>query len=82
MSCLAPAVGPYCKPCARSFPSIVKTVSSLGLIGERAVKLNDVNGKVSGLGFPASKEISPGVSSKGNRLRTYDGDISVNRIGK
>lgn len=65
-----PAVSPYCKAWERSSPSTVNVTSSWGFKGDLAVKLNDVNGKVDGFGFPASNEISPGVFSKGKRLRT------------
>jgi hypothetical protein len=34
------------------------------------LKLKDVKGKVDAFGFPASKEIRPGVLSSGNRLLT------------
>jgi hypothetical protein len=39
-------------------------------MGERALKLNEVKGKVDAFGLPASKEIRPGVFSSGYRLRT------------
>lgn len=34
------------------------------------MKLSEVKGKVELLGFPANKEINPGVASSGKRLRT------------
>jgi len=48
----------------------VSVDSSSGRVGERALKLKEVKGKVDGFGLPASKEIRPGVLSSGNRLRT------------
>lgn len=49
---------------------MLRTVSDVASVGDRAVKLNEVNGKVLGFGFPASRDIRPGVSSNGKRERT------------
>ena len=49
---------------------IVEVVSLVGSDGERAVNWNEVKGKVAALGFPARREITPGVASSGKRPRT------------
>lgn len=49
---------------------IVYETSVPGLVGDRAVKEREVMGKVSGLGFPARRDIIFGRFSRGNRLRT------------
>lgn len=46
---------------------MVKTSSFPGSVGERAVNWIEVNGKVEEFGFPASKEMIPGVFSNGMR---------------
>ena len=46
-------------------------VSLPGSVGDRDVSCIDVKGKVDEFGFPAKRDISPGVASKGKRLRTY-----------
>lgn len=45
-------------------------VSEASFAGSLAVKDRDVNGKVDGSGFPASKEMTPGCFSSGKRPRT------------
>ena len=39
-------------------------------MGDLAVNVSELNGKVDGFGFPASNEMSPGDFSNGKRLRT------------
>ena len=60
----------YCKPSVRRVPLISSFVSISGFDGDLAVSWMDVMGKVDGLGFPASNEMTPGVNSNGNRPRT------------
>lgn len=68
-----PDVAPYWSPWERSSLSMFRTTSLLGSAGERAVKFIDVNGKVDAFGFPARREMRPGVDSRGKRLRTGGG---------
>jgi hypothetical protein len=42
----------------------------VGSVGDREVKLTEVKGKVDRFGLPASREIKPGVLSRGRRPRT------------
>lgn len=47
---------------------------ALGEGGARAVNEREVKGNVEALGFPARREMTPGVCSRGKRPRTgYDG---------
>ena len=65
-----PSVVPYCN--AKDNSSGVKEiwVSSSPGDGDFAVKLRDVKGNPSGFGFPARRERTPGVASRGRRLWT------------
>ena len=67
MSDPKPAVSPYCKHRERSSPSRVNFSSAWGFKLEGDLAVNDIesNGKVDGLGFPASNEMTPGCFSNG-----------------
>lgn len=67
-----PAVGPYCSPSASALLSIVIGVlaASGGSAAERMAICRSVIGNDVGFGLPASREMTPGVCSSGNRPRT------------
>lgn len=50
----------------------VSCALALGEGGARAVNEREVKGKVEALGLPASREMTPGVRSRGKRPRTND----------
>ena len=60
-----PAVGPYCNPLARSGPERETVETSSGLDGHVAVNEKDLKGNMALFGFPARKEITPGLLSNG-----------------
>jgi hypothetical protein len=78
-----PAVSPYCNPAANAPSSILTEMSfgaSGGESGSRAVKLKEVKGNVDALGLPASREMTPGVFSRGKSPRTVHNNRQLDLI--
>ena len=55
----------YWRDSDKAVPSMVQDVIPDGSVGDLAVNENEVKGKLAGFGFPASREIIPGLYSKG-----------------